>query len=529
MSKQTINRDKRNSPTANEKTLLDNVEPNPDCCIELEHRDNRMVVYCPSQVALKEVKEFLTFKRIVSRPKAYAKSGFEFHNSPEACYKLTNQWNAIICPTGFEHLLIKRFSKSYDFRISKRPNARLEANCKPDWSRLDPNIRFRSNQREILEAMLAADRGRIIVPTAVGKSFLIQQYVTLLPKARIIVCTYSNQVLRQLYTDINRALNGRAGLCCGEEKKFPDARVVCVSSGLLHHYFHEKGEQNVDSLLLDEVHEHGSVKRLEILERVQYAKMFGLSANKTRSDRAEFRINGIFGPVLAEMTYDEAVEKDLITPIWTIWVPVRSNSDPVRYYNTFTEREKYGMWRYEKRNKIIADAARLFSDEEQVLISVKTIDHALHLHKLLPEYTVVYSTADSKTLSRFFRLNLLKGIPPMTPERLRYLKNQFSNGTLKKAIATSVWSRGVNFPELSVLVRADGSNSCIADVQWPGRTSRKHEGKEVSLVVDFTDEFNEAFHHRSLERRRRYSINKWTQISLDHLKQLMNSMGESDE
>jgi superfamily II DNA or RNA helicase len=515
-----------------EETLFDDTIPegiDPQRCIELEHRENRMIIYCPSQIAVDQVKTFLTFNRTCAKIDRNSKSGFQFHATPEPCYKATNLWNAISCPAGFEYLLIKKFRSVYDFKISKRPNPRLEQNCKPDWSRLDPNVQFRAKQREILETMLAAERGRIVVPTAVGKSFLIQQYVTLLPKARILVCTYSNQVLHQLFTDINRALHGRAGLCCGEKKWHTDARVVCVSQGLLHSYFRENGEQDIDVTIIDEYHEHGSAKRLKVLERIQSSKMFGLSANKTRNDRAEFRLNGLFGPVLAEMQYEEAVEKNLVTPIWVIWTPVQSNTDPTSYAYSYAEREKLGIWRYEKRNRTIAEAARLFNEEDQVLISVKTIDHALHLHKLLPEYAVVYATTDNKQLSRFHCLELLKGLPPMTNERLRILKSKFSKGTLKKAIATSVWSRGVNFPELSVLIRADGANSCIADTQWPGRTSRKHEGKDVSLIIDFTDEFNESFHNKAIDRRNRYSKNGWTQISLKRLKQLMKTMNKNDE
>jgi len=59
--------------------------------------------------------------------------------------------------------------------------------------------------------------------------------------------------------------------------------------------------------------------------------------------------------------------------------------------------------------------------------------------------------------------------------------------------------QGVNFPKLSVLIRADASNSCIADTQWPGRAARKQENKEVSLVFDFTDEYSPQFHRKAVE------------------------------
>jgi superfamily II DNA or RNA helicase len=418
-------------------------------------------------------------------------------------------------------MLLQEFANTCDFRILSDSVPRLVERCVPDWSRLDPNVRFRANQKEILEAMFAADRGRIVVPTAVGKSFLIQQYVSLLPKARILVTTYSNQVLLQLHENLNQSLRGRAGIWCSGNRRMSDARVVCVSQGLLHNYFRINGEQDVDAVIVDEYHEWGSPKRLEILESIRFAKLFGLSANKSRPDKAEFRLNGFFGPILAEMNYTEAVEKALVTPIWVVWTPVQSNTDPTEMFDQFFAKERHGVWRYDKRNKLIAETAGLFRDDEQVLITVKTIDHALHLRKFLPDYTVVYAPKDSLHTSRDAHPNLSQGIPRMTKERLNYLKRSFSKGTLKKVIATSVWSRGVDFPELSVLIRADASNSNIADVQLPGRTARKYENKPVSLIFDFTDEYNPAFQGKALSRRKRYKEQGWRQITINELKQMM--------
>lgn len=155
-----------------------------------------------------------------------------------------------------------------------------------------------------------------------------------------------------------------------------------------------------------------------------------------------------------------------------------------------------------------------------MLITVKTIDHALHLHALLPDFYVVYSPKDYRELNRFRYLAGVDKVPLMTKEKLTWIKKQFSSGQIKKAICTSVWSRGVNFPELSVLIRADGANSVISDVQIPGRASRKMENKEVSIIFDFEDKFNEAFRKKALERRKRYQSFGWLQMTWKQLLEL---------
>ena len=94
------------------------------------------------------------------------------------------------------------------------------------------------------------------------------------------------------------------------------------------------------------------------------------------------------------------------------------------------------------------------------------------------------------------------------------MKKAFEEGKLKKAIATGVWKRGVDFRRLAVLIRADGKNSPVADYQIPGRTSRTcaEVGKEISVVIDFKDQFNETLKRRAQDRRRNYKTKGWAQV-----------------
>jgi len=486
--------------------------------IILEQRSNTLYIHCPTVLALDGMKRFLTFIRPVK-----VKSGGRYVTEPrsEPCFKVNDNPFILECSAGFLSMIVGAFNDRYDFKIMRSMSRRVRENTEPDWSQRDSSVAFRARQREAIERMIGSDRGRIIVPTAFGKSFLICQYAKIMTKARILITTYANSVLLQIYEELAGALPGQVGIRCSAKKQRPDARIVCVSQGTLQAYC--GAEQNIDVLLCDEVHEWGSPSRIELLRSVKEAKMFAFSANESRPDGAEFLINGIFGPVLLKMDYDEAVDLDLVTPICVVWVPVRSERDPAAYYADPTARERHGVWRYRQRNLAIVKAARLFPPEDQVLIPVKTLDHALHLKRLLPEFTVVYAPQDvnSITMRRFTALGLTQGLPPMTPDRLNMLRHRFSTGSLTKVIATTVWSRGVNFPGLSVVIRADGTNSCIADTQWPGRAARKQDGKTVSLLFDFTDEYNPGFRFKASERKKRYGKNKWTQMTWNDLQTLL--------
>ena len=104
--------------------------------------------------------------------------------------------------------------------------------------------------------------------------------------------------------------------------------------------------------------------------------------------------------------------------------------------------------------------------------------------------------------------------PPMTPARREQMRQQFEEGTLKKVIATDVWSTGVDFAALPVLGRADGRDSRILDTQVPCRANRIHDGKEYATLIDCMDLFHGTLHRRSSTRKRAYIGKGWTQAGL---------------
>lgn len=491
--------------------------------IALRRRDNHMTIHCPTVAAVNDLTDYLTFVRPVTE---------RYHgrlvtrHCPEPCYQRSASDPFVLsCPAGFERMLVSHFKMRYDFSVTQSRSARIAANTQADRSQLNES-EFRKGQRPILEAMLAADGGRIVVAPAVGKSFLIARYAKALVKARILVSTKHKAVLLQLYEDLHAYLPGQVGLVCSGKNIAPEARIVCVSQGTLARYFPREERQNVDVLIVDEYHEWGSRQKLEILERVREAKLFGLSANKIREDGAHFRLDGFFGPVIAEMDHAEAVARKLVAPICVVWVPVHAYRDPIRLSDQIDQRQRYGLWQYPQRNRLIASVARMFNEEEQVLISVKKIEHALYIRQYLPEFTVVHGVQNthSSNLGMFEAMGLTHGLPPMTSERLQNLKKRFSDGTLKKVIATDVWKHGVNFPHLSVVIRAEGTDSIVSDTQWPGRTSRLQEGKSVGLVFDFTDEYDHTLWRKAVQRQQRYSQQNYKQITLAELGNDMNRL-----
>jgi superfamily II DNA or RNA helicase len=364
-------------------------------------------------------------------------------------------------------------------------------------------LKDRDDQNKCLATIFAADMGVIDSPTAWGKTFLIEQLARAYPSSNIIVCTYRRDVVNSLFERLNGHVPpqelGRVG------GGFNSPRRVTVST--------------IDSLqrcavdkcrlfLYDEVHEAAAEERMRKIGGLRNCRMFGFSASpEGRSDGADLAIEAMFGPVIYVLPYQEAESKGRVATI-TVHV-YRVPGVPISYDNDVAQ-FRYGVWRNQLRNQMVAHAASTHAmQEKQVLIMVDKVEHALHLKaNFLPQWPLVHGPVQAEQVRTFRSLGLLPQGPGWlcTSEHREQYRRRFERGTMKFAIATGVWSQGVDFRHLDVLVRADGRSAPISNTQIPGRLSRGQTG----LLVDFDDGFDKRFKTRSNARLRHYRGKGWT-------------------
>lgn len=360
------------------------------------------------------------------------------------------------------------------------------------------------------------------------------------------------------------------------------------------------------------------------MNNIDHARMFGFTASLWRGDRAELLIKGLFGEVITEATYQEAVEHNLVVPIKAMMVPCHTRETQVTDSMMLDKRFNYIL--NSGRNQLIANLARDIPEDEQVLIMVGTFEHAVRLHQLLPEFTVCHGGAGTKvkrnrpwtdetapetlkaihktkgSVHRFVKIQTALGtavyaeaelagdpvkysfpadsevledgtlcyrennrvyirltaaceVSPfvvtdktvsfaklfadyirvdgspcgspqmvdrniggvdmtqykMTPKIIADIRKRFEDGSLKKLIATNIFSEGVNFVGLKYLIRADGEVSKISNTQIPGRLSRLMPGKSCSYLIDFIDHFSPWAYRRSVVRYNDYKQAGWVQ------------------
>lgn len=426
-----------------------------------------------------------------------AEKRFLFHRDGECGY----------FPAGFEETVCEFLAKEgVRFTIEdERDRKRL---FKPfQWDRISA---LRPGQREVLEAIVKHDHGSVVCSTGFGKSFLIGELTKGFPDSRFIIAAPRIAETKNIFNRLCEVLPREEISLLGAGSKDPADRRVAVS---VSNSLKKASFDTCDFFIFDEAHMcgHNSVTT-NLLAMLGDSRNYGFTATPVgRSDKSDRVIEALFGREIARFDYQDCVEAGNVTQIHVAVynVPGEIASSHSPFGNAFIQNKRRYYWRNEVRNLIIACVAREVPKNESVLIMVESVDHLIHLAALLPEFAVV--CGDNNDLQRratSLRLKLMNRMGD-TKEASDAIYSDFRSGKLLRVIATGVYRQGVDFPSLSVLIRADGSPSPIASGQIPGRLSRLSPGKTQAVLVDFQDTFNANALRNYYARLRTYKKNGW--------------------
>ena len=400
-----------------------------------------------------------------------------------------------------------------------------KAGFKPEYSDLRPNklavpdtsklVGLRPGQLGVIQDIVKADFGIVDALTGFGKGVVIEKVIQLYPRQKHAVITKSKTVCNQLYQRLKVAFP-KAGVWNSD--KHIEGNPLVVTAGSLGGLELDK----FDVVQLDEVHELLIPTFLEYYSAFGGCKMISYSASPDqRLDNTALAREAYFGPKICKVDYQDGVDLGLVVPIevWKVdWdtAPV----DVLRGFKSDVKRMRLGYWGNLARNTAISRVVyeeiprRVSEKDPQILILVDKIEHALELKKVLPDFEVVYGSMDEESAEGFRKAKLLTG-NPLTKKQVEGIREKFTAGTVKRVIATSIWSTGVDFPQLSVIIRADGGASPIKDIQMPGRVCRISAGKEKGILVDFADTYDVWTARRSKNRFESYEEKKWDVLKVD--------------
>jgi superfamily II DNA or RNA helicase len=266
----------------------------------------------------------------------------------------------------------------------------------PDLDKIPENMRYK--QDDALQAIMANDKGIIHCGVGFGKSWLMSNLCLIYPTAKIVIVTAAKSLVEQTYKGLVDLLGkNEVGLIRGGTPSTEENKRVVVSTCAS---VMRAPLKNCDFLFFDEVHNVGFNRVFDnLVQNLGPARCFGFSASLTRGDGAMDAIRSLFGIVIAECTYQEAADHGMVTPMHA-FMPTFTPTNITEQLRTPSENkvaaERHNYWRNTERNRWIADQAARAAAEfpnEQMLITVKTLEHALILHQMpqLSDWQIIYS------------------------------------------------------------------------------------------------------------------------------------------
>lgn len=457
-----------------------------------------------------EVKEL--FKQL-NQHKFRVENPMEFQL--KECCSLDHK-NRLFCQAGFFDRVTNRLTQlghklEHVIRGEEKNNPVFKVDFHAFYEMLARfDIKLAPDQEIFIRKIITNRRGLLDLPTGFGKTFCVGIVALLLPRAKIHVVTKRSTILeKEIYASLCGLLPD-VGLVTGKTKDF-NHRVMCISSGCMKHV-----AGDADIVFGDECHELMTDNIAPNFTKYHNARCFGLSAtHKMRKDGKDYRGEAIFGNFILRREFFHSVAQKQIVNIKVIWKHIQAKKDSAKSSSDPTSRQRRWYWYNTQRNKEIANDARLYDDNTQVLISCDTLAHALKLKVLLPEFVLVYDPATAVTAYQKLTEKGVwpAGLKPITAERRAQYTQDFTRRKLKKAICTPIWNVGVNFNDLEVLIRANGGDSEIADRQLPGRACRTGLTieKEFGILHDYWDDFGERPLERSKNRFKSYASLRFEQ------------------
>lgn len=339
---------------------------------------------------------------------------------------------------------------------------------KPDFSKMHG---FRFSQSALLKQMLSANRsGLLEAPTRYGKTTLIINTIRAFPGIKTVVTAPGIDLLKQLEADLKLQLPERdVQLLYGDgRKRIPSQDVTVCSMDSL-------GKCDLDNtqlLICDEPHSVCTEGRTPLLQAFKRARRYGFGAtmggrsdNKASWKEVDIRVEALFGPILARRTFVEAVEEGAICPIDVLLIDW-----PVPEKDYATKSAAFGdlFWENAKLAEALRDISGALPSDWQTVFFISNEDQADYLQRRLGESG--HRIAMAKVLTTKGREELF---------------SQMASGEVTRAIASTIYSTGVTFPNLRVVVNVDGVGAYISAVQKPGRLAEIRPGKKSGILIDF--------------------------------------------
>lgn len=340
-------------------------------------------------------------------------------------------------------------------------------------------IIFRNDQMDAIEAALTRKRGVIKAPTRTGKSVIMFGICSCAPM-NVLFLADKTDLVQQLAEE-GRRFGFNTHEVHGQQKDLSWDKnrhnIVCMTRRTAKLFFKKKESEWAriffDAVIVDECHHIATAEGeyADILKLIPAPLRFGFTATLPPGAEADAALTGFLGPLIYDLTINDAVEKDLLIKpkIKLIKPPLKKIAVNKKYDEVYQEL----IVEHPGRHDLIAETTRNFLNEgKSVLILVNRLDHGTYqqyaFEKLSLDIPFIHGKSDS--------------------EEREIIRKNLINKKILCAIVSTIWKEGINIPTLDVCINAAGGVSEIGVLQSVGRSLTKAEGKDQAIIIDVFDQ-----------------------------------------
>lgn len=425
---------------------------------------------------IKILEPILTYKTSIWKQGQFAKKRIEVLRK---CYKARRK--EVLFPTGFLPR-IKQYLDSVGYELEIIKVCDVEITLRNKYRLISKDERkaivFRPDQLELMNAAFEHKRGVIKSPTGSGKSILMLGITSNFGQnENILILCHNAGIVRQLLNDFEKYFS-RVVMFGGDvdpQLKFEPLkhRIVLSTIQSFAKIHPESYCDYFSCVMVDEAHRVSSFQGLyaDVLQNLLAPYRLGFTATLPTSIEAQFAYEGFLGPMIAELSINDAAELDILAKpkLKIIKAGFPNHIRELRDYHSVYEE---GIVQNRTRNQqIVTIIQECLNREETVLIFVNKIAHGENIVEICFEQgigiTFVQGSTDIETREK--------------------IRNELNVGSTRAVICTSVFKEGINIPNLNNVINAGGGKSEIATLQAIGRGLRRTSEKDTVRIYDFLD------------------------------------------
>lgn len=399
-------------------------------------------------------------KELVFNPRTYSR---ETRRTTVKIFNILSEKNGIVSYQTFQGLIDKVVSL---LKKDKSNQVLIQDKRIPFPSpKLENMFGFRFNQKEKTIELLKANRSGILnAPTRYGKSVIMTNIINAFPGVKTVLAAPGVDLLPQLIETIKKYCPGRevSGIFTGSKTQYmSDDITVCSLDSLS-----KLDKDSVKLLIIDEVHAAVSEARSHQLCQFHNARILGFSATtEGRYSGNDCFIEGIVGPILSKITFQEAVELGALCPIEVKVIKIPFT--PLGYKNRNAAYKNY-VFQNPKFHEVIANITNnIIPKDFQTLMFIDNENEAKALQPKINDSEIAMDKLFKSKVARTEMFEKLK------------------NNELKRCLCSNIYSTGVTIPDIRCVVNCCGGGGSILSVQKPGRLAEIKPNKKAGYLIDY--------------------------------------------